>query len=102
MKALNHFLCFIFLLGFLTLSAHAILDVDNDGMSDVWEQQYGFSSTGNANANQASTADPDGDGFSNQLESIAGTDPLSSTPPLGIYRIIATPNLTNPLSLDLQ
>jgi Bacterial TSP3 repeat len=81
---------------------YAILDVDSDGMSDVWEQQYGFSSTKNANSNQAPAADPNGDGFSNQLESIAGTDPLNSTPPLGIYRISVTPNLMNPLSLDLQ
>ena len=82
--------------------ASAILDVDNDTLSDPWETSYGFSATSNNIPNQAPGADPDGDGFSNLLESIAGTDPLRATPPLGLYRIIATPNLTNPLSLDLS
>lgn len=50
--------------------AHAILDLDHDGLSDVWQAEY---------PNAGSLADdPDHDGFSNQVESIAGTSPLSA------------------------
>ena len=71
-------------------------------MSDPWESQYGFSTTGNANPDQAPAADPDGGGVSNLLESIAGTDPLSASPPLGLHQLTFSPNVANPLSFDLH
>ena len=55
---------------------HAILDKDADGMSDVWESQYGFSTTSSTLPNQLPAADPDGDGVSNLLEPLV-TTPLS-------------------------
>jgi hypothetical protein len=71
----------------IVTTAHALIDADTDGMSDVWEQQHGFSITsGTLPAHQAPTADADGDGWTNLEESQAGTDPNSGTPPLGILR----------------
>ncbi len=56
----------------------AIVDLDNDGISDVW--RTAFPSAG------AATADPDGDGATNLAESRAGTNP-----DLASSRLAATP-----------
>ena len=48
-----------------------MLDLNGNGMSDIWEWTY------NAYGVDPST-DPDGDGFSNLQESIAGTNPFNS------------------------
>ena len=48
---------------------HASLDLDHDGMSDVWAAAYP--------AANDPAGDTDGDGASNLLESQAGTDPLN-------------------------
>jgi len=50
-----------------------MIDQNQDGMSDIWEWMY---STGNINMNPG--ADPDGDGYSNLQEAIAGTNPFDS------------------------
>ncbi len=57
---------------FSTLDATAqMIDLNGNGMSDIWEwvyNAYGINPSG----------DPDGDGFSNLQESIAGTNPFDS------------------------
>ncbi len=47
------------------------IDLNNNGMSDLWELRYGAAALD-------PTADSDGDGVTNFLESIAGSDPLQS------------------------
>jgi hypothetical protein len=51
-------------------------DSNNDGLPDSWQLQY-FSSI--SDPQSAPGADPDGDGFSNLQEYIAGTNPTDST-----------------------
>ncbi len=54
---------------FISLSHTYALDVDADGMSDVFESLYGVTNP---------VLDPDGDGKTNLAESLAGTHPLQS------------------------
>ncbi|MBN1673068.1 MAG: hypothetical protein JXR37_18625, partial [Kiritimatiellae bacterium] len=51
-------------------------DNDADGVGDAWEQAL-FGST--SSADSAPDADPDGDGYSNLEEFVAGTNPNSDT-----------------------
>lgn len=72
----------------LTLPAHAQLDTNANGMSDVWERQFNRDNPGelfdSANPAHHPEADPDGDGWTNHQESIAGTDPFDGNPPEGM------------------
>ena len=70
----------------LVTPSYALIDADSDGMSDVWEQQHGFATSGSQPSNQLPAADYDGDGWTNLEESQAGTDPKSGLPPSGIVR----------------
>ena len=59
------------------------VDTDGDGLPDGWELQY-F-----GNLSQTDTDDPDGDGFSNLQEFLAGTDPTDFGSALRITSITA-------------
>ncbi|MBS3778510.1 MAG: hypothetical protein KGY50_04385 [Candidatus Thermoplasmatota archaeon] len=52
----------------------SLLDRDNDGMNDVWEQFYGFDPTDPSDAYE----DYDGDGYNNLEEFRLGTNPLDA------------------------
>lgn len=60
-----------------------IIDLNGNGMSDIWEWTY------NVYGIDPNT-DPDGDGFTNWQEAIAGTDPLNANSYLRIPSIIST------------
>lgn len=72
--------CSIF---FLTISAQAIVDINENGVSDLWEKHY---NNGNLFTNFDPQADPDGDGWTNEVEAISGTDPGDGNPPTGCIR----------------
>ena len=63
----------------LTITSPA--DTDGDGLPDSWESQY-F-----GNLSQTDSGDPDGDGFGNLQEFLAGTDPTDSSSALRITSI---------------
>ncbi len=88
-KLCDH-LTLVVIAAILTTSAHAILDENQNGLSDVWEKQY------NNNAlfppEFSPTTDPDQDGWNNLTESIAGTNPNNATPPHDILKPHIQPN----------
>ena len=76
----------------LLLPTHAILDVNTNGMSDLWEKQH---NSGNLFPNTfLGTDDPDQDGWTNATEATAGTDPHLANPPDGIIATTLEPTTT--------
>lgn len=64
------------------VGVHAIVDLNSNGISDVWEHKYHATDLVTGAASKA--ADEDGDGQSNEEEAHAGTDPRD---PLSVHRI---------------
>ncbi|HTL71862.1 MAG TPA: DUF1800 family protein [bacterium] len=62
------------ILGLLTarLATAQMIDLNSNGMSDVWEQMY-------AAGGLTNSADNDGDGYTNGKEALAGTSPFSAS-----------------------
>jgi hypothetical protein len=95
MKTLSKLRAFALLATFafaLTSFSHAILDLNNNGLSDVWEEQHN-----NGELYPATffpTADPDQDGWDNATEAVAGTDPFEPNPPDGIVVTQLEPSQT--------
>jgi len=89
---LRHGLALVAILFIALAPANAIINQSGDGMSDVWKAKYGLSITddGTLDPSQAPGADPDGDGWTNLEESIAGTDPRSGVAPDGLLQLTIT------------
>jgi hypothetical protein len=75
---------FLIVTSLLTPCALAILDTNNNGVSDFWERQYNDGELFPASFEPQ--ADPDKDGWSNELEAAAGTDSDDPNPPNGLIR----------------
>jgi len=69
----------------LASPALAQLDTQGSGMSDVWQRHFNDGQLFDPeNPEHAPHADPDGDGWTNLIESFAGTNPFDNKPPEGI------------------
>ena len=83
---------FLFLVSGLWLlvssTAPAVLDLNNNGVSDIWEKTY---NNGSLLPTFDPAADPDGDDWTNEVEAIAGTNPFDANPPTGYLRPLITP-----------
>src|SRR5581483_8963458 len=64
-------LAFVFFTTFSVVASPPMVDLNGNGMSDVWELIFGAGAV-------SPTADSDGDGIINRLEAIAGTNPFDS------------------------
>ncbi len=69
-----------FILLCTALSARAGIDLNGNGMSDIWELEYGAQTLN-------PQLDSDGDGLTNLQESLAGTNPLSAASRFSVTRV---------------
>ncbi len=75
-----------------SLPAPAIIDTNNNGISDIWERQYNNGELFPNNFNLL--ADPDGDGLTDTEEAKLGTDPQNPTTLAGIADLWLAKNFT--------
>ncbi len=78
--------------GFLILvsgisTTYAILDTNENSLSDLWEKAYNDGELFSPSITAA--IDSDGDGWSNEQEAAAGTNPFEANPPDGIVQPIS-------------
>lgn len=71
-----------------TAQLHAILDSNENNMSDVWELHFNDNLLFNeSNPQLAAFSDPDGDGINNVTEALAGTDPFAAEGVMGKLKL---------------
>lgn len=80
-----HSLLLVFL---LALHTSALVDTNQNGLSDLWEMTYHDGQL--LPSSFDSLADDDGDGWSNAQEAAAGTDPFKGVPPTGFINVAIT------------
>ena len=73
----------VLILGLCAFPASAILDTNENGLSDPWERAY---NSGDLFSSINPLADEDGDGWTNEQEAAAGTSPFDANAPDGIVR----------------
>lgn len=67
------------------LPASAFLDTNSNGLSDLWERAYNGGNLFPIDVFPYRPGDdPDGDGWTNEQEAAAGTNPFDPNPPDGI------------------
>lgn len=69
-------------------SVFAILDENDNGFSDLWEMQYNGGEILSEELDPE--ADPDGDGWTNAKEAVAGSNPFSGIPGEGYVQPVST------------
>lgn len=69
---------------FLAPAAFAIIDANNNGVSDFWERDINNGSLFDETFDPQ--GDPDADGWTNAQEAAAGTSPFAPNPPDGLIR----------------
>lgn len=79
----------------LVSHSHAIVDLNGNGISDIWEHKYNATSLVADAA--AKSADEDGDGQSNEDEAMAGTDPRD---PSSVHQINTLENSGTDVTLN--
>jgi len=70
----------------VNVTVTGVADTDGDGLPDNWETQNGLNPNSSTDVNGAN-GDPDGDGFTNIREFLAGTDPQDGTSLLRITQL---------------
>jgi len=84
----RHFAMSLLLALLLTLHTSALVDTNQNGLSDLWERTYHAGDLLPFDFDPQ--ADPDGDGWTNAREAAAGTDPFNGTPPNGFINVAIT------------
>lgn len=69
----------------LTTPASAIVDFNDNGLSDIWEKQFNDGALLSPGFDP--NADADGDGWTNSQEATAGTSPFNSNAPIGLVKV---------------
>jgi hypothetical protein len=70
--------------------AYTMPDENHNGISDLWEKRY----FGSVSANHPAATDTDGDGQSDYVEFMAGTNPTNAASDFALDAVISSKNLT--------